>query len=137
MFDTMASLALSDLFERFADLRIVSIELGGGWVPNLVKRVGGAARSAFADWPNGKPEADPSDLIRRHLYVAPYPEDPFAEIVEVMGTDHVLLGSDWPHPEGLVQPGDLFDELGDLDDAVVRAIMRDNTAELLGIPAVA
>ena len=44
---------------------------------------------------------------------------------------HVLNGSDYPHPEGLLWPIEFADELDGLSTADVRLIMRDNLAALL------
>ena len=52
-------------------------------------------------WPGGyfrgRAERDPAS---EHLYLTPYPEDDVLPLVELMGADHVLFGSDYPHPEG-------------------------------------
>ena len=50
-----------------------------------------------------------------------------------MGDEHVLFGSDHPHPEGLAEPNDFADLLPSLDGAARRRIMRDNTSALLGL----
>jgi predicted TIM-barrel fold metal-dependent hydrolase len=51
-----------------------------------------------------------------------------------LGDDHVLFGSDWPHPEGLGTPLEFASGLQQLDETAVRNIMRDNGARLLGLP---
>ena len=45
----------------------------------------------------------------------------------------VLFGSDWPHPEGVVEPLDFLEECEGLSDAQIRLIMRDNNEKLLGL----
>ena len=34
----------------------------------------------------------------------PFWEDDVTEVSELMGPDHVIFGSDWPHIEGLPHP---------------------------------
>ena len=38
--------------------------------------------------------------------MSPFPEEDIAGLVELIGADRVLFGSDWPHPEGTPQPID-------------------------------
>ncbi len=50
------------------------------------------------------------------VYVAPFREDNFPQIAELLGADRVVFGSDWPHPEGLKDPLALVDDLAGLPD---------------------
>ena len=52
------------------------------------------------------------------------------EVVELMGADRVLFGSDWPHIEGMPSPLDYVVELKNLDDDSRRRILSDNVREL-------
>jgi predicted TIM-barrel fold metal-dependent hydrolase len=49
----------------------------------------------------------------------------------MVGTDRVLFGSDWPHPEGLKDPISFVDELTDFSDEDVAKIMGGNMRRLL------
>ena len=79
--------------------------------------------------------ARPSEALAEHLWVCPFPEDDVLDLIEVLGADHVLFGSDYPHPEGLREPADYVDRLADCDPLVTRKVLRGNTAELLGLVA--
>jgi len=128
--DTFAALVLGGLFERFDALKIVSVENGCAWVPGLLHQMDHAALlsrvSTLAE--------QPSETFARHFYVAPFWEDDGAALARLIGDDHVLLGSDFPHPEGEAVPADFADCLAGLDDGQVRKVMRDNTANLIGLP---
>ncbi len=63
--------------------------------------------------------------------MSPFPEDDIPHVVDLIGADRVLLGSDWPHLEGTPEPIDYLAQLDKLDAASVRRIMRDNGLELL------
>ena len=53
----------------------------------------------------GKLTKRPSAIFRRHVRVVPYPEDDIPAIVAGMGYDDCLvMGSDYPHAEGLASP---------------------------------
>jgi len=51
-------------------------------------------------------------------------------VVELMGADRVIFGSDWPHVEGMPQPLDYAPEVKELDEASKRLVLRDNTDHL-------
>ena len=73
---------------------------------------------------------DPVELFRRHVWMNPFWEDDVYELVELMGADHVVFGSDWPHIEGLPSPLDYLAEVEKLDYGDRRLVMRDNTRSL-------
>jgi predicted TIM-barrel fold metal-dependent hydrolase len=63
--------------------------------------------------------------------VAPFPEEDVEHLVGLLGADRVLFGSDWPHPEGVAEPGDFRTFVAGLPDAEQRMIMRDNALSLV------
>ena len=51
-----------------------------------------------------------------------------------MGADHILFGSDYPHPEGLAEPCSYVDHLpSTLSEADVARIMGGNLAEIMRV----
>lgn len=84
-------------------------------------------------WLGGRVDGRPSEIFREHVYVAPYHEENIPALVDLIGADRVLLGSDFPHPEGLAHPRDFAAGLSDLPTEDVRRIMRDNGRELVGL----
>ena len=56
-------------------------------------------------------------------------------MAELIGTEHILFGSDWPHGEGVSQPLDFTKELSGFDERATQRIMHDNAVDLLGAPA--
>jgi Amidohydrolase len=76
----------------------------------------------------------PSEALARHLWVCPFPEDDVDALIDAIGPDHVLFGSDWPHPEGLREPEEYLSRLAGRDPVVTRQVLRGNTAGLLGLP---
>ena len=69
-------------------------------------------------------------LFKQHVWVNPFWEDSSTELVEIMGSDRVLIGSDWPHIEGMPELLDYLTELKGMDDKARRNILRDNTLAL-------
>ncbi len=136
LMQTLGSLVYYNLFGRFPNVRVVSIENGSDWVFYLLHHLDkkkGMGRQG--PWPGGYFRGRPSEILKEHLYLTPYPEDDVVRVVELMGVDHVLFGSDYPHPEGLAEPNAFVDLLEGLGPDAVRRIMVDNTLGLLGAAA--
>jgi predicted TIM-barrel fold metal-dependent hydrolase len=136
LMQTLGSLVYYNLFGRFPDVRVVSIENGSDWVSYLLHHLDkkkGMGRQG--PWPGGYFRGRPSEILKEHLYLTPYPEDDVPPLVELMGEGHVLFGSDYPHPEGLAEPNTFVDLLEGLGPETVRRIMVENSRELLGAAA--
>ena len=132
--ETVASMVLLNLFGRFPNVRVASVENGSLWVAYLLAaldKMKGMGRNG--PWPGGYVTGRPSDIVRRHVYVSPYHEEDIPALVRAYGVERVVFGSDYPHPEGLAQPSQFAEGLRGLSDADVRRIMRDNAAEVLGL----
>lgn len=123
--DWMLTLVLSNHLVRFPNLRIASVENGAQYLGDLFRKV----RSADKKMPGWFPE-DPVEIFRRQVWINPFWEDDVHEVVEHMGAERVLFGSDWPHIESLPAPLDYLVEVKDLDPADQRRILRDNAVEL-------
>jgi predicted TIM-barrel fold metal-dependent hydrolase len=133
LMQTLGSLVYHNLFGRFPDVRVVSIENGSDWVEYLLMHLDkkkGMGRQG--PWPGGYFSGRPSEILKEHLYLTPYPEDDVLPLVELMGAEHVLFGSDYPHPEGLADPNAFVDLLDGLDPSAIRRVMAINSLELLG-----
>jgi predicted TIM-barrel fold metal-dependent hydrolase len=125
IYDFLASLIFDRLFTRFPNVRIASVENGSEFLPDLFRKL----RSTSRKIPGFFPE-DPVETFRRNVWINPVWEDDPYEVVELMGPDRVIFGSDWPHIEGMPEPLDYVREIKDLDDDAKRLVLRDNTAAL-------
>ncbi|HVB91553.1 MAG TPA: amidohydrolase family protein [Acidimicrobiales bacterium] len=123
--DFLATLLLEKLFDRFPNLRIASVENGSEFLGPLFRKMAGAARKM-----PGYFLEDPVVTFRRHVWINPFWEDDVDEIVDFMGDDRVIFGSDWPHIEGLPEPTDWVTELQKLPADSVARIMGSNVAVL-------
>jgi len=122
IYDFLASLILDDFFGRFPNVRVASVENGAEFLPDMFRKL----RSARNKMPMLFDE-DPVETFKRNIWINPFWEDDVNEVVECMGADRVLFGSDWPHIEGMRQPLDYLPELKAFDDDDKRRILRDNT----------
>jgi predicted TIM-barrel fold metal-dependent hydrolase len=131
--ETVLALVLGNLFGRFPNLRVASVELGSAWVEYCLYTLDHAGGllgrhiEAFGETVKERP----SEIFKRHIWVSPYPEDDIPRLVDAIGAERVLFGSDWPHLEGTPQPLDYLARVNKLDADAVRHIMRNNGLELL------
>jgi predicted TIM-barrel fold metal-dependent hydrolase len=126
--DSIASMIIHGVFDRHPKLRVASIENGSDFAHRLAKRMKKLANQSPRSFPN-----DPVDTLRNNVWIAPYYEDDLPALAELIGTERILFGSDWPHGEGLESPLSFTDELTGFSDADVRKIMRDNALDYLGV----
>ena len=124
-FDLMAALISHRLFERFPNLRLASIEMGAFWVQWLMQSL----ERAYGQSPKSFFE-DPCETFRRHIWISPFHEDSVLGLKNLIGADRMLLGSDWPHAEGLPDPTEFVHELEGFSDREIKQVMRDNAVGL-------
>jgi predicted TIM-barrel fold metal-dependent hydrolase len=130
--DAAASMTCHGLLSRFPDLRIVFVENGSEWVVPLLDDL----RATHKKMPQLFLE-DPVEAFQRNCWISPFHEDDFDEVIDAMGADHLVFGSDWPHPEGLAEPRRFIEYLPkSLSEDEVAGIMGGNLAHVMkvGVP---
>jgi len=123
--DFLASLVFDRLFERFPNLRVASVENGAEFLGSLLRSI-----DRTKDRVRGYFKEDPVDTFREHVFINPFWEDDIAEVVAHMGADRVILGSDWPHMEGLENPRDILKELDGISLADQEKVLYRNAVGL-------
>ena len=123
--DFLAALVGENLFHRHPNLRVASVENGSGFLRGLFTKLRTTARKMQGWFPE-----DPVETFRRHIWINPFWEDDVDEVLELMGADRVIFGSDWPHIEALPEPLHYLRDVAHLSADVQRKILLDNTAEL-------
>jgi predicted TIM-barrel fold metal-dependent hydrolase len=123
MQDTIANHLARGLFHRFPNLRMASIEVGSAWAFHLFEKL----TKAYGQVPHLFPE-DPRETFKRHIWVSPFYEDELASLLRLVGADHIVMGSDYPHVEGLTEPSSYIKDLQNFDytPEQCKAVMRDN-----------
>ncbi|MEI7546479.1 MAG: amidohydrolase family protein [Actinomycetota bacterium] len=133
----IVNLCLSNLFDRFPNLKIVSAESGIGWVPWVLE----ALEYQFDEMVTEPDEVNhakrrPAEYFRDHIYVMFWFEKSGpAKLIHDIGVKNVLVETDIPHPTCLYPNAkEHFNRvLGGLDDATRRRVLQDNAVELYGI----
>jgi predicted TIM-barrel fold metal-dependent hydrolase len=121
--DTFANHLHNGLFLRFPNLRMASIESGSTWVFHLFEKL----TKSWGQIPFIYKE-DPRETFRRHVWVSPFYEDELASLLKLVGETHIVMGSDYPHVEGLADPASYIKDLENFDYTTeqCRTVMRDN-----------
>jgi predicted TIM-barrel fold metal-dependent hydrolase len=121
--DFFANLLAHHHFARFPNLRIASIETGSDWVFHLLEKL----KKSYGQTPFLYPE-DPRETFKRHVFVSPFYEDDLGGLRAALGAERLLMGSDYPHAEGLADPSSYIKDLKNFDftDDEARLIMREN-----------
>jgi predicted TIM-barrel fold metal-dependent hydrolase len=126
--DTLAAMICHGALSRFPDLKILVVENGSGWVRNLLEQLNMAYKIMPKEF-----DEHPVEVFKRNIYIHPFLEDDLKGIVDIMGEDHVMFGSDFPHPEGIGDPLSFVDRLEGFSEPVKAKIMGGNAMEQLGI----
>lgn len=133
----VANLCMSNLFDRFPKLQIVSAESGIGWVPFMLESLEWQLDEMVTD-PDERAvqRRRPTEYFRDHLFVMFWFEESApARLVDDIGADRILIETDIPHPTCLY-PGPVqhFEKvLSGLPSDSRRKILQDNAADLYRI----
>jgi predicted TIM-barrel fold metal-dependent hydrolase len=131
--DTLSALIFDNLFGRFPNIKVLVSEFGAEWVPHVIRHMDksrGMGRNGA--WLGGQLAERPSAIFKKHVRVVPYPEDDTVGMIERLGsTETLLMGSDWPHAEGLREPADFFQRVEKLGDETRRLFLRENGMNLI------
>ena len=127
--DAAAALTCHGLLTRFPQLRIAFVENGADWVLPLFEHL----EDTYRKMPQAFGE-DPVDAFKRNIFISPFHEDNLEAIAGALGTDHILFGSDYPHPEGLAEPCSYIDHLPkSFSQEDVEKIMGGNLARIMRV----
>jgi predicted TIM-barrel fold metal-dependent hydrolase len=127
--DSVAALVCHGALSRFPKLKVAVIENGSDWVEPMLRSMADLYKKMPQDFPE-----DPIEVIKRNIYISPFWEDDLPALAELIGEEHVLFGSDYPHPEGLAEPASYVNELSGAPDQTIRKIMGGNLAKLMNLP---
>lgn len=127
----LSGLILTGVFERFPELRLCVVH-GGGFAPFQIGRLD----KAYGQKPGlvGKHIAKAPSEYLRSLYVDTVVHDPAAlrYLVDYMGADRVLLGTDYPFEMGDQDPVGFVGSVPGLSTADVAAITGGTAAAMFG-----
>jgi predicted TIM-barrel fold metal-dependent hydrolase len=106
----LSVLVFDGVFQRHPGLKGVVVELGCGWVPELLVRLDWTQRS----WSRSEPllaelKTPPSQQLIEHVAITPYPFEDVGGIIRRSDPKLYMFASDYPHTEGSKTPMERFD----------------------------
>lgn len=127
--DMIGSLICHGTLTRFPRLRIASVENGSSWIHPLFHDLADLTKKMPQNFPE-----DPLKVFRRNIWVSPFWEGSVSDVVDTVGWDRVMFGSDYPHPEGLPEPRAYWKYAEGMDNRRTWDFLGDNARRFLGLP---
>ena len=134
MATTLISVIFAGVLERYRNVKIVIGESGIGWIPYVLDRMDAEWEDQFKDL---SLTMRPSEYWRRQCR-ATYQSDRIGiKLLDDIGHDTIMWGSDFPHPDGVWPDSSEFieRELGHLPAEVRHKIVCENAGKLYGFIA--
>lgn len=129
--ETVTAMMFHGFLGRFPDINVLIAEFGTVWLPYLLRKLDHAMMlGRRPKW--GTLPGRPTSVFKERCVVAPFPEENVQRAIDVVGTDCLVFGSDFPHSEGIPDPMQYVVTLKGLDDETVRKLMRDNLRNFVG-----
>jgi predicted TIM-barrel fold metal-dependent hydrolase len=124
--DAVAAWVCHGALFRFPELKVSLIENGSAWVAPLLANLA----DTYKKMPN-EFLGDPVQAFKDRIHISPFYEENLGELVDMIGADRILFGSDYPHPEGLADPMTYVEALEGLSEADKAKIMGGNMDRLI------
>ena len=128
----LSVLILDGVLERFPHLKGGVIEIGAGWVPDMLRRLDHGVQI----WARSEPQLakmtrTPSEQARAQLRFTPYPFEDVAQLVSESASELYMFSSDYPHAEGGRDPLGRFSKaVAPLTEVQQRQFFADNFLDL-------
>lgn len=132
----MALLALIEggVLERHPQLRVAFLESGCGWLPYWLWRLDEEYKQLHWEIKD-RVKIKPSEYFQRQCYISVESSEPYVpQVIEYIGSNNLILGSDYPHMDH--QP-DVIDKMleyeGKLSKETIEKILWHNPSRFYGL----
>ena len=131
---TMATLVLDGVLDRFPNLKWAIVEQGGSWLPGWMRYLDSSFDAFRKNEDRLKAlSLKPSEYVVRQVKVTPYPHEDTGWIIRQSAPSVCLFSSDYPHVEGGRNPLKRFGAtLDDCTDEEIDGFFEGNMADLMG-----
>lgn len=124
-------LLLDGVFERHPGLRGAAVELGAGWVPEMLRRLDDVVRIYSRVDESIRFSRLPSEQLTEQMGFTPFPHEDVADLIARSNEALYLFSSDYPHVEGGRDPIGKFDRsLSGTSEAVKTRFYSENFLRL-------
>jgi uncharacterized protein len=124
----LSMLVLDGVLERHPGLRGACVELGAGWVPELLRRLDWVVKiwsrtdANLQGW-----SRTPSQQITDQLAFTPFVYEPVGDLIDQSNDELYLFSTDYPHVEGGRNPIGRFEgALGERSEAIRQKFYAEN-----------
>ena len=100
----VSMLVLDGVLERHPELKGAAVELGAGWVPELVRRLDWVSKVYSRVDESVRFERPPSEQIKEQLAFTRFHHEDVKRLIEDSNEDLYLFSSDYPQVEGTKDP---------------------------------
>ena len=80
-------------------MKFAPVEFESSWIRPFVKKLQRASEKQAVLF-----DEDPYDVFKRNVWVHIFHDPDPASLLEILPADHLMYGSDFPHPEGMGDP---------------------------------
>ena len=133
MADVIAAVIFGGALERHPEVKVVIGESGLGWIPYVLERMDYEWEDQFRGL---ELTMKPSEYWHRQMFATFQVDETGIALLDRIGEDNVMWGSDFPHPDGVWPDSREYIErqLGHLHPGVRRKLVYENAARLYGFP---
>lgn len=128
------SLLEAGVLERHPRLKFAFLEAGASWVPHWLWRLDNICYPEFPTLVEKNIKMLPSEYFKRQCWVGIELGEPcLREVIDIIGHDKLLYGSDFPHPDHLqFTTEDIAQQLSELSDVELQAVLEQNAKDFYG-----
>ena len=127
--DTLMQMMFGGALERFPGLYMVFAESGLSWIPYVLERMDFEFGDQYKDLPL---KMKPSEYWKRQCKATFQLDYLGMRLVDLIGEDSLMWGSDFPHPDGLWPDSQEYinKQFGNMPERLRKKITCDNAVEL-------
>jgi predicted TIM-barrel fold metal-dependent hydrolase len=128
----LTSLMGAAVFERFPNIRIAFGESGIGWIPYVLDRMDFEWQDQYRDLPL---TMKPSEYWRRQCKATFQFDRVGTKLIDEMGVETLMWGSDYPHPDGVWPESEKYiaEQFAHLPPDVTRKMTCENAGKFYGL----
>ena len=128
--DAMASILGHELATRFPTLKFAPVEFESSWIRPFVAKLQRASERQSVLF-----DEDPFEVFKRNVWIHVFHDPDPSDLLDVLPADHLMFGSDFPHPEGMGDPLGYSEVIENLPMETQALIMGGSLAKLMKVDA--
>ena len=127
----LSMLTIDGVLDRYPKLKGGAIELGAGWVPEMLRRLDAVTKVYSRVDESIRFDRKPSEQFTQQMGFTPMPHEDVGNMIAQSNADLYLFSSDYPHIEGTRDPIARFERtLSEADEMVKTQFYSENFLRL-------